>query len=461
MADQAGARGQLMLQLAQMMRSTRVRVACGLIVFALCLLVGRIWFGAGDKPATVELELPAALKSLDGDAPALKSSAALNTDKLVPLDVAPSDNVTPDAQLLAVYRDMAANRLSDAQAKADRLVQNFPNFRLGHLIRGDLLMMHARPVGVMGAAPNGAPDKLKDLRDEALVRVNALRMRPDPALVPRALLQMRPEQKYALVVDARQSRLYVYENRGGKLLFLTDYYVTQGKLGVNKIKAGDQRTPLGVYYITSRIDRRRLPGFYGSGALPLNYPNEWDKVNSRSGSGIWLHGTPNTTYSRAPLASDGCVVLTNADLEKLTQSVEIGKTPVVISDKVDFISRAQAETERQAANRMQDGWRRDIEQMDAARILAHYSARFKSAQGQDAATWYAKNRIVGPAATGLQVKLSDLTFFRYPGRDDMIVSSFTQDNTAGKSKTTLHKRQYWVHEGSEWKIIHEALVNPQ
>src|SRR3546814_8483534 len=50
---------------------------------------------------------------------------------------------------------------------------------------------------------------------------------------------------------------------------------------------------------------RKLPDFYGDGAYPLNYPNEWDKHEGRKGYGIWLHGTPSTTYSRPPRASDG------------------------------------------------------------------------------------------------------------------------------------------------------------
>ena len=30
----------------------------------------------------------------------------------------------------------------------------------------------------------------------------------------------------------------------------------------------------------------------GDGAFPLNYPNEWDRRLNKTGSGIWLHGTP-------------------------------------------------------------------------------------------------------------------------------------------------------------------------
>jgi murein L,D-transpeptidase YafK len=59
----------------------------------------------------------------------------------------------------------------------------------------------------------------------------------------------------------------------------------------------------------------KLTDFYGSGAFPINYPNEWDRIRGRNGYGIWLHGTPRDTYSRPPRASDGCIVLSNEDLD--------------------------------------------------------------------------------------------------------------------------------------------------
>ena len=100
----------------------------------------------------------------------------------------------------------------------------------------------------------------------------------------------------------------------GALKLQTDYYVSQGKLGVKKFREGDQKTPIGVYYVNGRIPGPKLPDFYGTGALPINYPNEWDRRNGRGGSGIWLHGTPSDNFSRPPLSSDGCVVLANPDL---------------------------------------------------------------------------------------------------------------------------------------------------
>lgn len=362
-----------------------------------------------------------------------------------------------DTLLIEVYKELAANNLRQALAKTEALVAAYPTFRLGHLIHGDLLMMQTRPVTRFGAV-NGPEEQLANLRDEALVRLKSLKERPDPDLIPRPLLQLRDDQKHALVVDAKRSRLYVYQNLNGRLKFVTDYYISQGKLGIDKFKEGDQKTPIGIYYVTGRLAGARLPDFYGSGALPINYPNEWDRLHGRSGSGIWLHGTPPDSYSRPPLSSDGCVVLTNPDLRALSASVEIGKTPIVISDSVEFVNRNKWENERDAAARMLDGWRRDAESLNPDRLLANYSRRFRSDKGEELAAWFPKNQPFFISGKDPSIRLRDVTTFRYPGREELIVVTFTQDTFAGKRKSTSRKRQYWAREGSQWRIVYEQLL---
>lgn len=365
----------------------------------------------------------------------------------------------PEIMLIDVYKALAANRLRDAQAKADALVAAYPTFRLGHLVRGDLLLLHTRPIKTFGAAPNAPADKLNNLRDEAIVRLKSLRERPDPDMIPRAILQMREDQKNVLLVDAKRSRLYVYQRVNGQLKLTSDYYISQGRLGVNKFKEGDQKTPLGVYYITARLPGARLPEFYGPGALPINYPNEWDKANGRSGSGIWLHGTPSDSYSRPPLSSDGCVVLTNPDLKELSASVEIGNTPVIISEDLKFVSKTKWEADRQVANKMLESWRADLETTDPELLRRHYSRNFKAMRGQNLNNWLDKVQQSNLGARKISVSLRDVTLFRYPDQKDqkeLIVAAFTQEATIGKGKHVTRKRQYWAKEGAQWKIVSEV-----
>ena len=362
----------------------------------------------------------------------------------------------PEEQLTEIYNDLAKHDLSAAQRKADALVEAYPNFRLGHLIRGDILLMHTRAVVNLGAAvPPGSESRLADLRREAAVRLQV--ERPAPALLPRALLQMRKDQRHALIVDARHSRLYLYENRNDGLRLLQDFYVSQGKLGINKLKEGDMRTPVGVYYIVGRLPGVKLPDMYGKGALPLDYPNDWDKVQGRGGSGIWVHGTPPETFSRPPLSTDGCVVVSNDDLNFLTRTVEIGKTPILIGDQVEFVSKDQRDKDLRQAAGLVENWRREVEKRDDASLKALYSPRFKSSADEDISAWLARNQFL-PGAKKISVTVNDPSYFRQPSQEEMIVSSFTQQTIVGKFRHVVRKKQYWAKEGKTWKIVAETNV---
>ena len=59
---------------------------------------------------------------------------------------APLPGSDPDAALGAVFKDIERGRLPDALEKVDSLIQRYPNFRLAHLIRGDLLLARSRPL---------------------------------------------------------------------------------------------------------------------------------------------------------------------------------------------------------------------------------------------------------------------------------------------------------------------------
>ena len=364
----------------------------------------------------------------------------------------------PEELLSDIYRELAQHNLRVAQQKADALVEAYPNFRLGHLVRGDILLMHTRAVTALGAAvPPGEDSKLADLRREAAVRLQAEPGRPSPALLPRALLQMRKDQRHALIVDAKHSRLYLYENRNDQIRLLSDFYVSQGKLGINKLKEGDMRTPVGVYYIIGRLPGIKLPDMYGKGALPLDYPNDWDKAQGRSGSGIWVHGTPPETFSRPPLSTDGCVVVSNDDLNTLTRTVEIGKTPILIGDQVEFVSKEQMERDLRVASSLVESWRRDVENRDDAGLRALYSPRFKSAADEDVNAWLDKNRFL-PGAKKISVTVTEPSYFRQPSQEEVIVSNFTQQIVVGKFRHAVRKKQYWAKEGKSWKIVAETNV---
>jgi len=382
------------------------------------------------------------------------SWACLGLAATAPAAQPPGD---PDPALAAVVRDIEAGKLDAALKKVDALLERFPNFRLAHLIRGDLLLARTRPIATFGNLPEAPADKLSDLREEAIVRLKAYRNRPPNNYVPRYLLQMEQEQKYAVVVDTQRSRLYIYQNDGGRPRFVADYYIAHGKLGAEKNREGDKRTPIGVYHVTANLPKQKLSDFYGSGAFPISYPNEWDRQQGRNGHGIWLHGTPSDTYSRPPRASDGCVVLTNQDFDAIAGYMQIGLTPVIISNTIEWLSLDDWASERAALTRQIEAWRKDWESRDVERYLSHYSKSFRNSDG-DLQQWARQKRLVGSGKTWVKVGLNKMSVFRNPGKQDMIVVTFEQDYRSNNLSNVLRKRQYWMKESGQWKIIYEGFA---
>jgi len=111
-------------------------------------------------------------------------------------------------------------------------------------------------------------------------------------------------------------------------ILIKDFYVTIGKNGTGKYTEGDLKTPVGVYFVTGFINPKELPDLYGDGAYPIDYPNVWDQRHGRTGFGIWLHGTPSGTYSRPPRDSNGCVIVSNHDLNVLSPFIKKGIHPL-------------------------------------------------------------------------------------------------------------------------------------
>ena len=365
-----------------------------------------------------------------------------------------------EEQLRRVLGTVAECRLNAALGDLDRLIERHPNFRLAHLVRGDLLLARAKPLKGLGDTGHAAPDKLDELRAEALARLQAAREAPAPGTVPRHLLALAPAQAHAIVVDATRSRVYVYENNSGEPRLVADYYSTLGKRGIDKLREGDQKTPLGVYHVTSMIPGAKLPDLYGWGAFPINYPNDWDRRAGKTGYGIWLHGVPAENYARAPRASDGCIALANDEIAELAKRVRPGATPVVIAERVDWVTPGQLRAERERFMRQLEAWRTDWESRDAQKYLSHYAREFR-AGATDLGAWSAHKRRVNAAKSWIKVGLSNVSVLRSAGQDAVIEVTFDQDYRSSNLSQRARKRQYWVEEDGHWKIAYENTLGGQ
>jgi murein L,D-transpeptidase YafK len=364
-----------------------------------------------------------------------------------------------EARLIEVYKLIGQANNREALKKADRLVAEFPSFQLAQLVHGDLLAAQTRPIKTFGDVPADiaitAGSALTELREESQRRVRALRERPLAGTIPSQFLALSQKSKHAIAVDASRSRLYLFQNSTNGLNLVADYYISVGKAGTAKTVEGDQRTPLGVYYITSNLDPKSLKDFYGSGALPISYPNILDTRRGKTGSGIWLHGTPPTQFSRSPQATDGCVVLANPDLQRIVRTVEVKTTPVIIATQLNWVMPQSTRAESKPFEDALHGWRNAKTAGNLQQVLTYYTSDFSS-NGKSLTQWTPTLKSELNQTQGRTIQLKDLSYLRWTDATDTMVVTFGE--VADGTRVGWTKRQYWVRQENQWKIFFEGVI---
>ncbi|MFI4926274.1 MAG: L,D-transpeptidase family protein [Burkholderiales bacterium] len=405
-----------------------------------------LWFAASLLPSAFAFASPPARH-----APAVAHRPAPK--------VALSRDGQAEARLIEIYKLIGKADTRVALLKAEALVKDHPNFALAQLVYGDLLTSQVRPVRAFGDVPEGeaksGAQALAELREESQLRMRALRERPPAGAIPAQFLQLSAQNKHAIAIDTSRARLYLFENGPEGLKLVADYYISVGKSGIEKATEGDMRTPLGVYFVTSNLDPKSLKDFYGAGALPINYPNPYDARRGKTGRGIWLHGTPAAQFSRAPKATDGCVVLANPDLERIIRTVEIRTTPVVIAPALRWVPPASVQAENRHFTDVLQAWRNAKASGDVNRLLAFYTPDF-NVNGKSLSDWTGLMKVELGKMRGRDIEMKDLSLLRWTDNADTMVVTFGE--VPAGSRTGPVKRQYWVRQGPQWKIFFEGVI---
>jgi L,D-transpeptidase YnhG len=422
--------------------------------------------------AAATVNLPSLIESaIARTDPAAQQSSVIDMAGLLPISLSDDrfEAIVPllgtaEARLIEIYQHIGRSEHRRALALAEQLVRDHPNFQLAQLVLGDLLSLQTRPVRRLGDVPDtkaeAAAEQLDALREESRRRIRALTERPPEGSIPTQFLALSPQSKHAIAVDASRSRLYLFENLGSngsseppRMRLVGDFYISVGLSGIEKEVEGDKRTPLGVYYITSNLNPRNLPDLYGVGALPINYPNALDLQRGKTGSGIWLHGTPREQFVRAPLASDGCVVLSNPDLERLLRTVQIRTTPVVIAPELRWVDAEALGEHRTRFEATLDAWREARGAADTDRLRGFYSPRFR-AQGRDLQAWWQRTESELRTRGARDIELKELSILNWQDSENTMVVTFGE--VPQGSSRGITRRQYWILENDRWQIFFEG-----
>jgi len=150
--------------------------------------------------------------------------------------------------------------------------------------------------------------------------------------VAASIQESADSQKVVLIVNKMEHYLEVF--RDGIQVAQFDIEMGSNWIG-HKEYRGDKATPEGHYLIVKKREKRKTIYYK---ALELNYPNVFDEEqfnknlengrlpwNAEIGGSIEIHGEGGTGSNW----TDGCIALTNSDMDSLFTLVEEG-TPVTI-----------------------------------------------------------------------------------------------------------------------------------
>ena len=283
------------------------------------------------------------------------------------------------------------------------------------------------------------------------------------SFMPSTLFKLDPLlSHHVIIVDKNSHQLFIYENKNSYPVLLKTYSVATGKFSGDKMIEGDKKTPEGIYLITHfRSSRELLEAYgkegeiYGAGAFVLNYPNPIDTIQGKTGHGIWLHSTNDNSRISIGTDSKGCVVTTNEDLADISRFVELGKTPLVITQNNYFFPHKDWMKRRREIQYLLNNWINAWRQENLESYLSfyhpeEYSDNFRKNYRQ----FKNYKRIVFSGFGKPQINISNVSIIK---GDDYLLIQFVQNYQSQNISDTGRKTLYLKQDSSyQWKIVHET-----
>lgn len=243
------------------------------------------------------------------------------------------------------------------------------------------------------------------------------------------------------------------EDRSGAKV-LKKFRIATGKEEGDKQKEGDNRTPEGVYFAQMHINGSKLPAKYGSMAIPIDFPNPIDRVEKKTGYGIWLHGVDNAKRIEEAKVTEGCVAFYNEDVAKLGAWLKPRQGLVVIADELASVNRPEEVSE---VKRLTQSWIDAWANRSINDYIGHYHKSFRY-KGQDLPTYTSYKRNVFSGYKKMVVSYDHLRVVTHP---KYAVSMFNQDFYGDKRFKSLGRKiLYWIKDADgNWKIRREIFEN--
>jgi len=212
-----------------------------------------------------------------------------------------------------------------------------------------------------------------------------------------------------LACSKDKSTLELYtRNAQEQFALKKSYSAFTGKYDGDKIAEGDRRTPIGVYTLIQKINN--VDPFYGPMAFVTSYPNLYDRIRGKNGSGIWIHGVP-LNGSRDSFTK-GCIAIDNEDLLSLDREIN-PKNAVVIIDK-----HIRTQADRSIYPSIMASlfkWRYAWTYNDLETYLSFYDPSFERYDGMNLSNFKSYKEKVFAKNESKSIEFKNINIIPYPG----------------------------------------------
>jgi murein L,D-transpeptidase YafK len=192
------------------------------------------------------------------------------------------------------------------------------------------------------------------------------------SMLPASIISL-PENENALLVEKKTQTLFIYSAKAKELSLEFKIPCSTGEIAGLKQKAGDKKTPEGIYFLKDEYEDKYLTPVYGKKAFPTDYPNFLDKRTGKNGSAIWIHGT---NKELKPMDSNGCIALENSNILRVADYVNLDSTPIIMVEQIDEAKKAIILNQKNDINQMLDQWLMAVEKESYHEYLSLYSPRY-------------------------------------------------------------------------------------
>ncbi len=257
------------------------------------------------------------------------------------------------------------------------------------------------------------------------------------------------EATTAVLVDKKTNSLHVVQYDTQRYKILKTYHATLGQVKGDKEQENDLKTPEGIYTFNSLLTPPSLQKKFGVMSFAINFPNAFDQLAGRTGSGIMLHATNEPERLKKNYDSQGCVVVKNEEIEAIKPFIRLGLTPILIFSELtdEYLSPGIDPKIKDFFS----GWISDWQGKSIDKYIDHYHSDF-SAQGKNKAAWKQFKTELNRRYSSIEIQPEDVRFYRHPKYS---VVTFTQNY---RSKL---KSGGWGHRSRGTKILYIAEENNQ